>query len=172
MANGPDSRITAEYLRELEAEVRATRECLEKVPMEQADWKPHERSMELGYMAQLIADMPRWIRYAIDEGVVDFETYEPFQGKTTEEVLKHFDAEVELTEKVLGELADNRLDDTFRLQRGEQKLMESTLRETISSTINHLVHHRGQLSVYLRLLGQPVPSIYGPSADTGGFETL
>lgn len=159
-------------MRELEAEVRATRECLEAVPMEDPAWKPHEWSMELGYMAQLISDMPRWVTYAIEKGEVDFETYPRFDGKTTEEIVRHFDECVEGARRALGKLTDEGLEKKFQLKRGDAVLMEQNVRELISSTINHLVHHRGQLSVYLRMLDRKVPSIYGPSADSGGFDTL
>jgi uncharacterized damage-inducible protein DinB len=161
--------LGAEYLRELNAEAKATRECLENTPLENFDWKPHERSMQLGYLAQLVADMPRWIQYMIEVNVIDFATYEQFQGKTTEELLTHFDEGMENARKALTEMTDEDLTKDFVLKREDQILMKTPVGETISSTINHLVHHRGQLTVYLRLNEEKVPSIYGPSADTGGF---
>ena len=163
------SVLAGEFLRELEAEVRATRECLGAVPMGDPGWKPHEKSMELGYMAQLVADMPRWVTYAIEKGEVDFETYPVFDGKTAEEIVGHFDECVEGARGALGALTDEGLGKKFQLKRGEALLMEMSVRETIGSTINHMVHHRGQLTVYLRMLDKKVPSIYGPSADSGGF---
>ncbi len=169
MSDGTRSVLAGEYLRELEVEVGATRGCLEAVPMEDPAWKPHERSMELGYMAQLVSDMPRWVTYAIEKGEVDFETYPIFDGKTTDEIVRHFDECVEGARRALGSLTDEGLEKKFQLKRGEAVLMEQNVRELISSTINHLVHHRGQLSVYLRMLDKKVPSIYGPSADSGGF---
>ena len=169
MSDGTRSVLAGEYLRELEAEIRATRGCLEAVPMDDPAWKPHERAMELGYMAQLISDMPRWVTYAIEKGEVDFETYPRFDGKTAEEIVRHFDECVEGARRALEALTDEGLEKKFQLKRGETVLMEQNVRELISSTINHLVHHRGQLSVYLRMLDKKVPSIYGPSADSGGF---
>ena len=166
---GDGAVVAGEFLRELEAEVRATRESLAGVPMGKRDWKPHERSMELGYLAELISDMPRWLTYAVEKGEVDFETYPQYKAETVDDVLAHFDECVDGARKSLGGLTDDRLDETFTLRRGEQTLMEMSIRETISSSINHMVHHRGQLSVYLRLLDVKVPSLYGPSADTGGF---
>ena len=74
------SVLAAEYIRELESEVRATRECLANVPMDKADWKPHEKSMQLGYLALLVADIPRWIQDTIEQSVIDFATYEQFQA--------------------------------------------------------------------------------------------
>jgi hypothetical protein len=69
------SALAAEYIRELESEVRSTKECLAAIPMDNPDYKPHEKSMALGYMAILVADIPRWIQYAIEKGEVDFATY-------------------------------------------------------------------------------------------------
>lgn len=163
------SMIAAEFARELEAEVAATVGCLKEVPMDKFDWKPHEKSMNLGYLAQLVADMPRWIQYMIEKSVIDFETYPQFKGTTNEELIEHFEAGVKGAKKAMAEATEETLGKTFELRRGDAVLMSTPIGETISSTINHLVHHRGQLSVYLRLNDKPVPSIYGPSADTGGF---
>jgi uncharacterized damage-inducible protein DinB len=163
------STLGAEYIRELESEVRATRECLENVPTEKFDWKPHEKSMQLGYLAQLVADIPRWIQYAIEKGEVNFETYPQFKGTTNAELTDHFDKCVEGAKHALSTVSDEALKGTFELKSGEQLLMSTPIDETISSSINHMVHHRGQLTVYLRLNDIAVPSIYGPSADSGGF---
>ena len=164
--------LGAEYLRELNAEAKATRECLENVPMDKPDWKPHEKSMALGYLAVLVADIPRWIQYMIETGEVDFETYEQFQAKTNEELLTHFDEVMDKARKALTNMTAEDLTKDFVLKHGDKILMTSPVGETISSTINHLVHHRGQLTVYLRLNDKTVPSIYGPSADAGGFGNL
>ncbi len=161
--------LGAEYIRELEAEVRSTRECLENVPMEKFDWKPHEKSMNLGYLAQLVADIPRWLQYAIEESIIDFETYPQFKGTTNQELVEHFEKSVEAAKRALAAVTDERLKETFELRHGEMVLMSTPIDETISSSINHMVHHRGQLTVYLRLNDKTVPSIYGASADSGGF---
>lgn len=163
------SIIAAEYARELEAEARATYECLKEVPMDKFEWKPHEKSMNLGYLAQLVADMPRWIQYIIEESAINFETYPQFKGTTNAELVEHFDNSVKAAKIALAGVTDEGLKKTFQLKHGENVLMSTPLDETISSTINHMVHHRGQLTVYLRLNDKTVPSIYGPSADSGGF---
>lgn len=161
--------LGAEYLRELNAEARATRECLANVPMDKADWKPHEKSMPLGYLAVLTADMPRWIQIMIEVGVIDFATWEQFNAKTADELVKHFDEGIEHASKAISQATEETLKKDFVLKNQDQILMKEPIGETISSTINHMVHHRGQLSVYLRMNDKPVPSIYGPSADSGGF---
>lgn len=163
------SALAAEYIRELESEVRATRECLEAVPMDKADWKPHEKSMQLGYLALLVADIPRWIQYAIEQSVIDFATYEQFKAETPEELVAHFEKSVEAAKNALQNVTDAGLKETFYLRNDGQELFNSPKDETIMSSINHMVHHRGQLTVYLRLNDIAVPSIYGPSADNGGF---
>ena len=163
------SLLGSQFIRELESEVRATRECLAKVPMDKTDWKPHERSMPLGYLALLVADIPRWIEYAIEESVIDFATYEQFKATTAEELVEHFEKSVSGARSALQSVTDERLKETFYLRNGEQELFSSPIDETVMQSINHLVHHRGQLTVYLRLLDIAVPSIYGPSADAPGF---
>lgn len=161
--------LAAEYMRELDSEAEATRKCLENVPTDKFDWKPHEKSMLLGYLAQLIADMPRWIEYMIEQSVIDFETYPQFKGTTNEELVDHFEKSVAGAKKALSGVTEETLNQTFQLKRGDQILMSTPMSETIGQTLNHLVHHRGQLSVYLRLNDAEVPSIYGPSADNPGF---
>lgn len=163
------SIIAAEYLRELEAEVRATRECLEQVSMEDPKWKPHEKSMELGYLATLVADIPRWVQFIIEQRVIDFQTYPQKDPKSAEELVDLFDSNMEGARKALASLSDTDLTDEFQLKNGDQLLMATPVGESLSSAINHMVHHRGQLTVYLRLNDRKVPSIYGPSADVQAF---
>ncbi|MFL6466912.1 MAG: DinB family protein [Pyrinomonadaceae bacterium] len=163
------SIIAAEYLRELESEARATRGCLEQVPMEQHDWKPHEKSMPLGYLAMMVAEIPKWIQYTIENGEIDFGTFEHSKIETTEELVAAFDKNMENVRTSLNTLTDEGLKETFSLKNQGQLLFSSPKDESISQSINHLVHHRGQLTVYLKMLGKSIPSIYGPSADSGGF---
>lgn len=163
------SIIAAEYLRELESEERATRECLAEVPMDKPKYKPHEKSMELSYLATLTGDIPRWIQYIIEKNVVDFETYPQNHPATTEELVAMFDTNMAAARKALKSLKDEDLSKEFQLKHGDKLLMATPVGESISSAINHMVHHRGQLTVYLKLNDKKIPSIYGPSADSGGF---
>ncbi|PYS86931.1 MAG: damage-inducible protein DinB [Acidobacteria bacterium] len=163
------SIIAAEYLRELESEVRATRECLEQVPMDQADWKPHEKSMPLNYLAMMVAEIPKWITYTIEKSEIDFGTFEHAKISTTEELVAAFDQNMVNVRKAIKTLTDEGLKETFALKNKGELLFSSPKDESISQSINHLVHHRGQLTVYLKMLDKKIPSIYGPSADSGGF---
>lgn len=164
-----NSTIGAEYLRELESEARATRECLANTPMDEPDWKPHEKSMPLNYLASMIAEMPKWITYIIEKGEVNFGTFEHETVKTTDDLVAAFDKSIEAVRRSFETLTDEGLKKTFTLRNKEQVLMTLPVDEVISQSINHMVHHRGQLTVYLKLLDKPIPSIYGPSADSGGF---
>jgi uncharacterized damage-inducible protein DinB len=168
-AEKPTSIIAAELLRELESEVRASRECLEQVPMDQPDWKPHEKSMPLGYLAMMVAEIPKWITYTIENGEINFGTFEHSKIDTTEQLVSSFDENMANVRKALNTLTDEGLKETFSLKNEGQLLFSSTKHESISQSINHLVHHRGQLTVYLKMLDKKIPSIYGPSADSGGF---
>ncbi len=153
------------YLAELEAEATASRKCLERVPAELFGWKPHEKSMPMGYLAQIVAEIPRWIRMTIEEGEVNFGTFKRVEIKTPAELVAYFDENMKNVRPILEKVTDEQLQEMFHLKNKEQVLMSMTKQETIGSSINHAVHHRGQLTVYLRLNNIPVPSIYGPSAD-------
>jgi uncharacterized damage-inducible protein DinB len=157
------------YLEELEAEVPATRKCLERIPIELSGWKPHEKSMELGYLALLVAEIPRWITYIIEKKEIDFATFTHFQPKTTDELVRHYDENLEGARKALKQIKDEQFEETFSLKNQGKLLFSSPIKENIGSSINHLVHHRGQLTVYMRLNNIAVPSIYGPSADDKSF---
>lgn len=161
--------IIKEYIRELDAEARATRECLANVPMDKPEYVPHEKSMQLGYLAALVGDMPRWITYMIEQGTIDLEKYHQEKPQTAEELTAMFDRNMEGARTALNSISDSGLSKKFTLKMGEQILLEEPLGVSISETINHMVHHRGQLTVYLRLNDIAVPSIYGPSADTRSF---
>jgi len=160
-----NNTITKSFLKELEAEATASRKCLERIPEKLFGWKPHEKSMELGYLSVLVADIPRWISVAVDNGLIDFAAWKQFKPKSTAELVTQFDENMKNARRALQNSSDSALAEMFYLKNNGQVLMSSSKEETVGSSINHLVHHRGQLTVYMRLNNIPVPQIYGPSAD-------
>ena len=154
---------------ELQAEYTATKKCLEKIPESIYSFKPHPKSMDMGYLALLVAEIPLWIVHIIKEGVIDFATYKQFKLSTGEALLKHFEEGFKNAVETLQQASNDQLEGNFVLQNSGQQLWSTPKKEAISSSINHWVHHRGQLTVYMRLNDIPVPSIYGPSADERGF---
>jgi uncharacterized damage-inducible protein DinB len=158
------------FLKELETEAVASRKCLERVPDTLYAYKPHERSMAMGYLALLVAEIPKWIAHSIEKSVIDFGTWERFQWKTSEELTNHFDKCLVDARTALRNVSDSALlNETFSLRNQGQVLLSSSKYESVGSSLNHWVHHRGQLTVYMRLNGIPVPAIYGPSADDKTF---
>lgn len=157
------------YLHELNAEYKATRACLERIPETLYDYKPHPRSMNLGYLTLLVAEIPLWIKHMIIDGEIDFVTFKHFTLSTTSELVNHFEENMEGARKALKETTDEKLEDTFSLKSNGQVLYTARKINDIGATLNHWVHHRGQLTVFMRLNEIPVPSIYGPSADDKNF---
>jgi uncharacterized damage-inducible protein DinB len=164
------SIFAADILKELETEAAATRKCLEAIPENLFDWKPHERSMNLGYLSLIVAEIPKWISVMIEDSEIDFATFEHFQAKTTAELVNNFDENLAGAKNALQNVSDEIFDEPFHLKNNGQIVFTAPKKDHLASTINHLVHHRGQLTVFMRLKDIPVPSIYGPSADDrGGF---
>ena len=164
-----NSSVAANFLKELEAEAIASRKCLERIPGEKFDFKPHPTSMPLGYLALLVAEIPRWIIFMIEKNEVDFATFKHAEIKTTQELVDHLDENMEGARKALQNVSDIDLEKMFYLKTNGQVLFSAKNSEYIGPTINHWVHHRGQLTVYMRICEIPVPSIYGPSADDKQF---
>jgi uncharacterized damage-inducible protein DinB len=157
------------YLQELNAEYRATRACLEKIPETLFDYKPHPKSMNLGYLALLVAEIPLWIKHMVVDGEIDFVSFKHFAPSTTAALVDHFEANMEAARTALQQTDDEKLQASFSLKANGQLLYTSPKVVDIGVTLNHWVHHRGQLTVYMRLNDLPVPSIYGPSADDKSF---
>ena len=164
-----DQKLSAIYLKELEAEAAASRKCLERISENLFDWKPHEKSMKLGYLALLVAEVPKWIRTMVEDSELDFATFKHFEPKTTAELVAHFDENMNGAKKALENMSDEEMAQPFALKSNGELIYSSPKQEHISSAINHSVHHRGQLTVYMRLNDIEVPSIYGPSADDKSF---
>ena len=161
--------LTSEFLRELESEAPATRKCLEKISIDLLDWKPHEKSMKMSGLVVMSADMPNWIAAMITDGVIDLSTYPQFKPQSTQDLVEHLDKSMDHARTTLKGLADEDLNKEFKLLMNGQVVWATPLGQGISNTINHWVHHRGQLSVYMRLNNLAVPSLYGPSADEQSF---
>ena len=157
------------YLNELKAESISTRKCLERIPESTYDFKPHEKSMQMGYLTLLVAEIPKWIAATIDDSVIDFATFKHFQLSNTAALLQHFDDNLQAAINALTHVTEEKLSKPFELKSNGQLLFSSPKLESIGSTLNHWVHHRGQLTVYMRLNDIAVPSIYGPSADDRQF---
>ena len=165
MAHRTDVSAPAIPLKEFDAEMVATRRLLERVPSERGPWKPHEKSFPLGHLAQLVAWMPGWIARTLREPHIDLASGGSYSFEPTEKLLATFDANVAEARAALREVTGPALGEPWSLKMGERVLMTSPRGETVRQHLNHLIHHRGQLTVYLRLIDVPLPPIYGPTAD-------
>ena len=155
---------------EMEQEAKTARACLERVPADKFGWQPHEKSMEMGRLASHISEMFQWTGSTLEKDVLDFATmdYKPFEPKTTEDLLEHLDKGVAEAIESLKNAPDEAFMKDWTMRNGEQVYFTMPKIAVMRGFVmNHIIHHRGQLSVYLRLNDIPVPSIYGPSADEG-----
>ncbi len=153
---------------ELRHEAISTRKMLERFPEDKADWSPHEKSMKLAQLASHIADVPNWIRPTVTQEELDFskDEYKTTEFTTAEELVGHFDKSLKDALEVLQTASDEDLMITWRLRSGEEIFFEMPRIQVLRSMVmNHLIHHRGQYSVYLRLNDVPLPGVYGPTAD-------
>lgn len=155
-----------ELLPEFQQEMRTTRALLERVPEEKGGWKPHPKSFSLGHLAQLVSWMPGWITLTIREGGLDLTKGPVYSLETTETLLREFDRNVAEATEALVAVEDAELEQVWSLTAGGKVLMTLPKGVVVRQNLNHLIHHRGQLSVYLRLVDVPLPMIYGPTADT------
>lgn len=162
--------IAQALLPEFDAEMATTRRCLERVPEDKLSFKPDERSMTLGRLAGHDAEMASWGSISIDRDQLDFAKGEfvPMEMTSRSETLAAFDKIVADSRAALQGVSDERLLGDWSLKNGDMTLVTMPRIAVIRTFVmNHTIHHRGQLSVYLRLVGEKVPSIYGPSADEG-----
>lgn len=152
-------------LKEFDQEMTATRRLLERVPNDRGTWKPHDKSFSLAHLAQLVAWIPGWIGQTLRQPHIDLSRSGGYSVEKTETLVEMFDKNVEDARKALQEVTGAALEEQWSLKHGDNVLMTMPRGETIRQHISHLAHHRGQLTVYLRLLDIPLPSIYGPTAD-------
>ncbi|MEO8349062.1 MAG: DinB family protein [Acidobacteriota bacterium] len=167
-------KVNELFSAQLEREAVVTRRALERVPEGRADWKPHEKSMPLGYLSTLIATMPSWIAMQVTQDELDIApvgapAYRPPAPGSNRGLIQALDDTVARAREALKNTNDEHLATPWRLLVAGQVVMENSRHVVIGDTFTHLAHHRGQLTVYLRLLGVPVPAIYGPSADDARF---
>jgi uncharacterized damage-inducible protein DinB len=166
--------LTEFFAAQLEREASLSRRALERVPEGRPEWKQHEKSMPLGYLSQLVATMPGWIAMTVLQDELDLNPpggsgYKPPATETRAKLLAAHDESVAKGLEALRQTTDQHLSTPWKLLVGGRVVMEKPRHEVIADAFTHLAHHRGQLTVYLRLNGAAVPSIYGPSADDDRF---
>jgi uncharacterized damage-inducible protein DinB len=157
------------WLKELNDEVPATEKCLERIDEKHWEFKPHPKSMPMGYLALLVAEIPLWITTMLEKGEIDFADFKHAQVKNNAELVAHFRSNVEGLRNALAHASEETVNRIFYLKAGGKELFRAANNEYITPTYHHWVHHRGQLTVYMRLCDIPVPSVYGPSADDNQF---
>ena len=157
--------IAETLLPEFDQEMATTRRLLERVPSEKGEWKPHPKSFPLAHLAQLIAWMPNWFVSMLREEHLDLAQSGGYSVETTETLLAMFDKNVRDGREAIASTSDAAFAEPWSLKMKEQVLFTAPRAFVTRQNVSHLVHHRGQLTVYLRLLDVPIPSIYGPTAD-------
>jgi uncharacterized damage-inducible protein DinB len=168
-------KLTDFFLAELERQASSSRLALQRVPEGHNDWKPHPRSMPLGYLASLVATMPAWIVSMVNHDELDLKSpgaaqFRPLEWAKREELTAALDKAVAQAREALQNTSEEHLLKTWKFVVGGQVLSEHPRHVAITESVfSHLGHHRGQLTVYLRLNEAPVPALYGPSADEGKF---
>lgn len=158
-------------LPEYDHEMATTRRVLERVPEARLAWKPHDKSMSLGQLAGHIANLPFWCLKTLETSALDLDdaglpNQAPILPESQAALVRDFDTKVAAARTLLAAVTDAELLAPWTLTRGGQEIFTMPRISTIRSfVLNHLIHHRGQLTVYLRLNGVPLPPIYGPTAD-------
>jgi uncharacterized damage-inducible protein DinB len=167
-------KMTDLFVAQLDAEAPRTRRALERVPEGRDDWKPHEKSMPFGRLAMLVATMPTWINLVVDKDELDLNprggsnvSQKPL--RTSQDLVATHDKGVADARAVLAKTTEDHLMKPWRLLVSGRVVSESPRHVVLRDTFMHLSHHRGQLTVYLRLNNAAVPAIYGPSADDTSF---
>jgi uncharacterized damage-inducible protein DinB len=161
-------------LTELEGEVRRSRKALEQMPEGKGDWKPHDKSMKFEYLADMVATIPSWIELMLTQPELDIA---PADGSkfprttktTTADYVKALDETAASARKALEASSDEHLATNWQLKARGAVVQQGPRHHMIQETFNHWAHHRGQMTVYLRLMGAKVPALFGPSADEQSF---
>lgn len=167
--------VTAYLQEQFEREVKRSRRALEMVPDGKHEWKPHERSMIFGYLANMVATIPTWVTMIInqdelDVAPVDGPKHVPVVMQTSGEYLAALDKSAAEARAALAATTDAHLATKWRLLARGHVVQHDTRQVTLQETLSHWSHHRGQMTVYLRLMGAKVPALFGPSADDQRFD--
>jgi len=167
-------KLTEQFISQLEAETVRTRHALESVPEGKDDWKPHAKSMPLGRLAMLVAGMPGWLPLIINKDELDLNppggsSYSQKPLRTAAELVRALEEGAAQGRQALASTTEEHLQKPWRLLVSGKVVSEQPRHIAVRDTFAHLAHHRGQLTVYLRLNDVPVPAIYGPSADDAHF---
>jgi uncharacterized damage-inducible protein DinB len=161
-------------LAELEQEAETTRRVLERIPQAHLSWKPHPKSMSLGQLALHVATVPGSVaEFAAQDTIPEPPTFVQPEAATASELVPTLSESVAKAKRALGGFDDTKMVETWRLQSGGKDLLVMPRVAFVRAImLNHWYHHRGQLLVYLRLLNQSVPSVYGPTADENPFAVM
>jgi uncharacterized damage-inducible protein DinB len=167
-------QLTEFLLAELNREVDRSRRALAEIPEGRYDWKPHDKSMILGYLAEMVATIPTWIARQVTDDAVDIAPVEgpavkPEPKRTSAALVRALDQAAADARDALQKTSEEHLKTSWQLKVRGEVVAESPRHEMIQDSFNHWAHHRGQMTVYLRLMGAKVPAIYGPSADDKNF---
>ena len=157
--------LSEAFAKELEQESVTTRKMLERVPEDAFDWKPHEKSTALGRLAGHVAELAGMFVPMVTMDSMNFSDFTPFKPASVAELVEKFDKNVADAAELLKNQPDDQLPKTWQIKSGEKVFIEMPRGAFIRWVLNHIVHHRGQLSVYLRLRDVPLPPVYGPTAD-------
>ncbi len=162
------------FVEELDREANRSRRVLEAVPDNQRGWKPHGRSMEFGYLADMVATIPTWFTMILKQDELDVAPKgghpDRPQPKTSAEYLAALEKAAREAKDALLGTTEEHLQTRWKLLAGGQVVADTPRHEMLRDTMNHWSHHRGQMTVYLRLMGAKVPAVYGPSADDMRFD--
>ena len=163
------------FVSELDREVKRSRRALEAVPGNKRSWKPHEKSMEFGYLTDMVATIPTWLTMIVKQDELDVAPKEGSraerpQPKTSGEYIAALEKSAAEARETLKGTTEQHLQTHWKLLAAGQVVADTPRHEMLRDTINHWAHHRGQMTVYLRLMGAKVPALYGPSADDKRFD--
>src|SRR5688500_5856835 len=167
-------KLTELFLAELDREVPRSRHALEQVPAGKRDWKPHDKSMAFGYLCDMVATIPSWMAMIVKQDQLDIapkggQQFRPPESKTSGEFVRALESAAADARAAIKGTDDEFLKTRWQLLAGGQVVADMPRHEVLRDTINHWAHHRGQMTVYLRLMGAKVPALYGPSADDKSF---